>query len=46
MTSARISVQLLRTRHERPRRSHAAEQRDELPPPHSITSSASKRGHS
>src|ERR1700674_2580288 len=31
---------LLRARDERPRRRHAAEQRDELPPPHSITSSA------
>src|SRR5262249_61999458 len=32
---------LLRTRDERPRRGGAAKQRDELPPPHSITSSAS-----
>src|SRR5215472_7431619 len=31
---------LLRARRERPRRSRAAEQRDELAPPHSITSSA------
>src|SRR5262249_37534578 len=31
---------LLRARHERPRRRRAAEQRDELPPSHSITSSA------
>src|SRR5262245_532740 len=32
---------LLRPRRERPRNRRAAEQRDELPPPHSITSSAS-----
>jgi len=31
---------LLRTRGERPRRRRAAENGDELPPPHSITSSA------
>ena len=31
---------LLRTRRERPRRRRAAEQRDELAPSHSITSSA------
>src|SRR5262249_39169765 len=31
---------LLRPRRERPRGRHAAEQRDELTPPHSITSSA------
>src|SRR5262245_59363553 len=35
------SVALLRTRRERPRRRRAAEQRDELAPIHSITSSAS-----
>src|SRR5262249_33154619 len=34
------SVALLRARRERPRRRRAAEQRDELPSPHSITSSA------
>src|SRR5262249_20307411 len=33
---------LLRARCERPRRRHAAEQRDELAPHHSITSSASE----
>src|SRR5262249_8110160 len=32
---------LLRARHERPRGGGAAEERDELAPPHSITSSAS-----
>src|SRR6266849_749774 len=31
---------LLRARNDRPRDSHAAEKRDEFPPPHSITSSA------
>src|SRR5262249_46904099 len=31
---------LLRAHRERPRRSRAAEQRDQFPPPHSITSSA------
>ena len=36
----RIRSGLLRARRERPRGSRAAEQRDELAPPHSITSSA------
>ena len=38
-TNAPHSVRLLRPRRQRPRR-RAAEQRDELPPLHSITSSA------
>src|SRR5205823_1500994 len=37
------AVALLRARRERPRRSRAGEQRYELAPPHSITSSARTR---
>src|SRR5262249_12244477 len=37
---------LLSSRRERPRGSRAAEQPDELPPPHSITSSASSTNES
>src|SRR5262249_61553682 len=36
----RLTCRLLRARHERPRDCSAAEQRYELAPPHSITSSA------
>src|SRR3954468_4222951 len=39
-TDAPYALGLLRTHHNRPRRRRAAEQRDELAPPHSITSSA------
>src|SRR5262249_36921404 len=40
-SSADLALVLLRARRERPRGSHAAEQRDEFPALHSITSSAS-----